>query len=273
MRRAALLLALLFVPGGGAAQEPAPITRIEAREMRPDALARRLFGDMAQILIPYRNAEHLNDAANEPLGQLTYLTGSRMTNVTGVCSSQLIALRFGLVDPQLSGLPSPMPTRNSRTRPAGIDVTTFYFVIDPAPDLRYRTQQPRPTALAPVDCYGSDPRRVRHITADSPEAVRNALLDLLPAVEAARAGSALVPLVCGGLSRPDGPAMTEADCVTALARLEPGQLIEVEGCYDYCVELTFPERRIRIRRQAHMTLPRQIEIEWVITLPQPAADD
>ena len=224
--RALAALALLALAGAAfAAQDAAPLTKNSVRAMAPEALTRRLFGELSRVMLPIAEPARTRPRPRptRPLRSLSFLTVPRGSNDAGICESEVVTVGFEPAGPE-NGADTPV-------RPRAIGTSTQFFVRDAA---RMRQGGPVEAGEAralDAACAAADPRRARLISARGSSQVFVAVELVRELVEAARAGRATAPLDCDGFARPGESAeLTEAACLREVAGIGPEQVSSVEEC-------------------------------------------
>jgi hypothetical protein len=225
MRLAAAFAAMALAAGPGLlAREPAPLTRTSVGEMTPQALSRRLFGDLSGIMFRIPRFGRLVDRPNEPLQWLHFLTRPYTTEDGGVCGTTHLTVYF-----------QPVGARHgARTavRPWRIFTEQNFFLLDHA---RLRNREPIADPERPRlenACAAQDPRNTRWFTAPGSSEVAEVARRFADLVEAARRGRSTAPLDCTPLASFGNPPVDEAECVRRIAHLDPAKIWEVRACDD-----------------------------------------
>lgn len=221
--RALAALAVLVLAGGAAlaARDAAPLTKNSVRAMAPDALTRRLFGEVAPIMLPVADRVRPGGRPTQPLRRLTFLTVPHAANIEGMCQTQVVVVEFEPAGP-LAGPDTPVRPRRIRSAPA-------YFVRDQARLRAAHAGEAEDERRVDMACAAIDPRRVHTISARNDYQVGPALRLMLDVAEAARAGRPLVPLDCSAIME-NGARLTEAQCLAEFARLGVDQVFSIWPC-------------------------------------------
>jgi hypothetical protein len=223
MRLAATFVAIAFAAGTGLlAREPAPLTRTSVLAMAPDALSRRLFGDLSGIMFRIPGFGRLRDRPDQPLQWLHFLTRPYTTEDGGVCGTTHLTVYFHPVGAR----------RGARTavRPWRIFTEQNFFLLDHA---RLRSREAITDAERPrleEACAAQDPRRTRWFTAPSSSEVAEAARRFADLVEAARHGRSTAPLDCTPLGTNGNPRVSETECIQSIAHMDPLKIWEVRAC-------------------------------------------
>jgi hypothetical protein len=221
---AALALALI-----AATAQPSPfpdeggtLTRAEVRTMSPEALTRRLFGDLARVMFPqpYYDPPRTGRLRSEPLHALSFLTRPYRTGLAGVCQTNMFFVGFEIA---LGALGEDPPVQPSRVQM----FDHIYFVSDLA---LARGGEMTEDAAAGPDCTRVDPRTVTIIAAGSEGIVVGAVQRFADLLDGARVGRVAAALDCRDQS---GAVLSEAACLAMLAhyRAERIHVIgDLPGC-------------------------------------------
>jgi hypothetical protein len=230
MRLLALLLVLLSAGGTALAQRSDVIlTKNQVRAMAPEAVARRLFGGLAPLVLPIADRGQPGVRPTRPLRSLSFLTRPSSANWDGICRTEAILVEFEPAGPPAGA--------DTRVRPRRFTSGPVYFVPDPArlrpPPPDEESEDPvaadsRWNARADAACAGIDPRRVQRIGATE-EYRLTALRLLLDLVEDARAGRAAIPLDCGALGPPEA-RLSAAQCRARFGQVDVRAVDMISAC-------------------------------------------
>lgn len=221
-----------------AVQSPDPLTWTQMRQMQPEALTRRLFGGLSQMLHPFNPFPDAAGMPGGPAGYLYFLSRPRGAQTGGMCESDLVTVMFE-IPPGSSGPEAPL-------RPRSLRVSTLHFVRDLA--LTRRSGPPSSGNDPQLDaaCAELDPRDFPLMAVPSAPSSVRAVADLL---EGARAGHSIAPIDCSAVRR-DGSPITENDCLRELAALRAEDIERDQNCgtgpelWDHCLMVVLPPLEI-----------------------------
>jgi hypothetical protein len=214
-----LLLPLAaFALHSGPVQAAPPISKLEARQLPADIVARRVTAQLADILTPSPRLKGRKPPVL-PLTDLWYWTRPRATAMPNLCESDQVTFSFETVGREDGDAETP-------ARATGVTAKPLFHLVKapskPDPDPISRDERLRSQAA----CSGLHPETYEgFFAAPSPEmAVQGAWLVRQVIEEAKRPGPGLqVSCHRGGQS-------AVADCRAEVAKLDPDTLGAVEDC-------------------------------------------
>jgi len=198
-------------------EQSAPLTKLEARQLPPPKLARRVLDQLFEILeLPNDTANPWHNPARpkHPLSDLFYATRSHGSDIPDLCVSSLITLHFNVAGTRDVGAATPVGV-------SGVSAHDAYrFLAPPANvEVPYNSLGDRQT----LDrrCGALDPLKMAFFTAhDEDDALRGAQI-LDAAIKAAGTGG--------------DPALFECSwkpkCAQTVASEDLGKLEDVELCH------------------------------------------
>jgi hypothetical protein len=268
MRLAAALVAIVLAAGTGLlAREPAPLTKVTARAMPREALARRLFGDLGRIMLPafFRGAPGARPT--RPLDSLEFLTIPTATNSPGLCASSAVTVRFA-PDGPLAGGDTPV-------RPTGIETSQFYVVADLGRLRRRDELGEAERRRLNLDCAAIDPREVSNISAPAEYMLVADLRILADLLEAARAGHTAMRVNCT-VAR-DAPPVSESACLQRLAQLDIRRVSMVDRCEPpsnggACFSAAVEDTSVRFESDSMTAPPSRVFVEPLIVVADQRID-
>jgi|GEM_PF-3450485 len=276
MRSGRVLLLLALLSGGcaGAASLEPPLTKHSARAMDPEALNRRVLGEVGRNFLPVDRRATGGPPPTRALDVLHFVAPARTADQPGLCFSDHAVVEFEPVG-ELAGADTPV-------RPARIFVHQDYFVRDAALMARSDPRRPmgsedfwRSEAQA---CAAADPRRAKlfHSAAD-PRTAALLLGHALRAVGEARREQLPQGASCENSSdaEDDAPA---PECVARLARSDVAAIDAIEECLRgefeqvTCYNLVRGIEAIEIRLDPTNGAPTTLRAHTVITTYHPPPD-
>ena len=282
-----------------AAAEPAPrldedrpvLTRREVAAMTPEALTRKLFGDMAGMLypVPSRLPEAGQRLRRGWLESLEFLARPRRASRAGICETDALRVAFEPAWPRILAMPTPDRAKTAPkeapapatagtgaprsiiddlpVQPRRITMSTRYFVHDVR--LARRNEPPEEDAGPDLEaaCASIDPREKPPIFASSDHDVGKGVELLSSLIDAARSGRLPAPAECRDHQ---GARLTEQRCRTMLGQLDVDALLAVDiigKCADgrpelFCVRLDLRwETNLRFEMEPGKARPLRILLE------------
>ena len=197
----ALVLALAAVQAAVAAE---PVTKTEARKMRPDVLRHRVLEQLGDILIEDPRPQQGRPPVT-PLDYLGYTTRPRPTPTPGLCVVDTVSVSFE---------PAGLGDLNAETpmRATGVTAGHGYYALWPAPPVDPTEAERRRWRNEGGRCAGVDFWKEQFTSADSVEMVAEGL-SLYSAFR--RMHKPPLKLPDGGCGKAD------LDCSAAFAVLDP----------------------------------------------------
>ena len=201
--------------------EPGTISRMELSRMTPEAVARRLFGDLAAVIAPLDFESW--QPPDRPLRSLTLRTRGVSSARYGICRSNRIYVSFTIAGPNRGA--------DTRVRPRSISTTDQFFILE-----TQAQQEGGPASWAAYDqadtaCRAADLRQVRLIYAPHEFDLGDALRTLGRVTAAARVGAPLL-LAC--------IALLASANARRVASVDPCRPPSPGRCYAISVDVDVP---------------------------------
>jgi hypothetical protein len=225
------------------AQEREPLTKISSREMTPEQLTRRLFGELAETLLPVERRARRTRPVRR-LFSLNFYT-QPIAAQEGLCRTQRLTVHFDSID----GSNSP----KTPVRPSGMTSETFYLVHEPRVFSGGEVSEDQ-MRLSERICPRKDPRSLNLIQANDDNDVAQALTRLAAIAE-------VRSIDCSDVTGGSNPLMNEVQCQTFVRALKTEDVEEIRPCRERanCHELwTRPSGSWSPRRGENYVL----DLEW-----------
>lgn len=224
MRLLALALPLISPLGGAALAQSgdAVITKTEARTMSPEVLRRRLFGGLAQIMLPVPDRGRPGIRPTQPLRELSFFTVPVSSGVPGLCRTEKILVEFRLAG-ALAGADTPV-------RPRRLTSDSILVVRDWDQLLAYpQGAQERDEARDDAACAQIDPRSTPTIWAQSDYAFLESVMLLREFLGNVQSGREPLSLECSGFTGSEA-TLNDAECRARFVALDPRAATGVSSC-------------------------------------------
>jgi hypothetical protein len=211
-----VLVCLIWCCPSLAADRGKPISKLEARQLAPEALKRRVLDQLGDILVEAPRPQGRR-VPTRPLTDLWYYSRPRVTWHVGLCAYDTVVVTFRAVGDRERGAETPM-------RAEGLSGHTSYAFIRAPSEVE--ADESRPTATDQAACARHTDRQAYFRSESEQVALEGGLRLELMRMALEGSGSPPFPVTCEGSN-----LLAEEACRSLLVARGLERVSEIERCH------------------------------------------